>query len=118
MYDTLKCGIFAGSITLFANVPQLFEWPLEQIGFGALLFFIIWTYMKNILPKTHEEIQKLQEENRKLLDEILKMNQLREQDQKLIAFSVENKRIEVPSGKGVFFHGGVNDTHEPNDNKN
>jgi hypothetical protein len=98
MYDALRCGFFAGSITLFANVPQLFEWPLEKIGFGALLFFIIWTYMKQILPKTHEEMQKLREENRTLLDEIRKLNQLREQDQKLITSYLEElKQLAKPS---------------------
>jgi len=92
MYDTIKCGLFAGSITLFANVPELFEWPLEKIGFGALLFFIIWTYMKQVLPKTQEEMQKLREENRKLLDEVSKLNQLRERDQKIIASYLKEAR--------------------------
>ena len=84
-YDTIRCGFFASSVTLFASVPTLFEWPLEKIGFGALLFFIIWTYMKQILPKTQEEMQKLRDENRKLLDEVSKLNQLRAEDQKIIA---------------------------------
>jgi len=109
MYDVLRCGFFAGSITLFANVPQLFEWPLEKIGFGALLFFIIWTYMKQILPKTQEEMQKLREENRKLLDEISKLNQLRERDQKMIALYLkEQKQIaEASLGKSGAFRGNV-----------
>ena len=62
MYDTIRCGLFASSVTLFASVPEMFEFPLEKIGFGALLFFIIWTYMKQILPKTQEEMQKLRAE--------------------------------------------------------
>jgi len=85
MYDTIRCGFFASSVTLFANVPELFELPLEKIGFGALLFFIIWTYMRQILPKVQEEMQVLRAENRRLLDEISKLNHLREQDMKIIA---------------------------------
>ena len=85
MYDAIRCGLLSGSITLFANVPTLFEMPLEKIGFGALLFFIIWTYMKHILPKTQEEMQKLRDENRKLLEEVSKLNQLRVEDQRVIA---------------------------------
>jgi hypothetical protein len=84
MYDMMRCGFLSGSITLFASVPSSFEMPLEKIGFGALLFFIIWTYMRQILPKVQEEMQKLREENRKLLDEISRLNKLREQDQKLL----------------------------------
>ena len=85
MYDTIKCGFFASSVTLFANVPEFFELPLEKIGFGALLFFIIWTYMRQILPKVQDEMLKLREENRQLLGEISRLNHLREQDQKIIA---------------------------------
>ena len=85
MIDTMKCFFLSSSITLFANVPQMFEWPLEKIGFGALLFFIIWTYMKHILPKTQDEMQKLRDENQKLIEEISRLNQLRERDQRLIA---------------------------------
>ena len=89
MIDTMKCFILSGSITLFANVPQMFEWPIEKIGFGALLFFIIWTYMKHILPKTQDEMQKLRNENQKLIEEISKLNQLRERDQRLIALHLK-----------------------------
>lgn len=100
MYDTLKCVFLSGTVTLFANVPEMFEMPMERIGFGALLFFIIWTYMKTILPKTHEEMQKLREENRnlfdeikRLMDELTKLNILREKDQKIIAsLSRESKQ--------------------------
>jgi len=95
MYDTIRCGFFASSVTLFANVPELFELPLEKIGFGALLFFIIWTYMRQILPKVQEEMQKLREENRKLLDEISKLNKLREQDQKLLTLSLRDSKVFV-----------------------
>ena len=85
MYDSMRCLVLSSSITLFANVPQMFEWPLEKIGFGVLLFFIIWTYMKHILPKTQDDMQKLRDENQKLIEEISKLNQLRERDQRLIA---------------------------------
>jgi len=96
MYDTLKCGFLSGTITLFANVPELFEYPLEKLGFSAILFFIIWTYMKTILPKTHDEIKMLREENRKLLDEISKLNQLRERDQNLITLHLKEQRQQTP----------------------
>ncbi len=84
MYDTLRCLTLSGAMTLFANVPDLFEWPLEKIGFGALLFFIIWTYMKQILPKTHEEMERKNTRIAELLAEIHKQNLLREKDQKII----------------------------------
>jgi hypothetical protein len=101
MYDTIRCGIFASSVTLFANVPEFFEMPLEKISFGALLFFIIWTYMRQILPKVHDEMQKLREENRKLLDEISALNQLRAQDQKIIAAYVHDlKSADTNAEKG------------------
>jgi K+ transporter len=99
MYDTIKCGFFASSVTLFANVPGMFEWPLEKIGFGALLFFIIWTYMKQVLPKTQEAMRQLREENRKLLDEVAKLNQLRERDQKLIALYLKETKQYIEEGK-------------------
>lgn len=89
MYDATRCLFLSGTITLFANVPEMFEYPLEKLGFGAILFFVIWTYMKTILPKTHDDMQKLREENRKLIDEISKLNQLRERDQKLIAMYLQ-----------------------------
>ncbi len=107
MYDTIKCGFLSGTITLFANVPEIFEWPLEKLGFGALLFFIIWTYMKTILPKSQEDIQKLREENQKLIEEISKLNQLRERDQRLIALYLkEIKQLaETHMGKSGIHRG-------------
>ena len=101
MIDTMKCFFLSGSITLFANVPQMFEWPLEKIGFGALLFFIIWTYMKHILPKTQDEMQKLRDENLKLIEEISKLNQLRERDQRLIALYLKEIKQIAEMSTGV-----------------
>ena len=75
MYDIIRCGLLSGSLTLFASIPSSFEMSLEKIGFGALLFFIIWTYMKHILPKTYEEMRSLREENRKLLEEVAKLKE-------------------------------------------
>ena len=92
IHDALRCGFLSGIITLFANVQEIFEWPLEKIGFGALLFLIIWTYMRQILPKTYDEMQKLRDDNRKLLEEITKLNQLRERDQKLIAMYLKQQK--------------------------
>ena len=119
MYDTMKCGFLSGSITLFANVPELFEWPLEKIGFGALLFFIIWTYMRQILPKTQEEMQKLRDDNRKLLDEISKLNQLRAQDQKLLAVSLNEPKpfAETPVGQSGTVRRGDTGVHRPKPDK-
>jgi len=117
MYDTIRCGLFASSVTLFASVPEMFELPLEKIGFGALLFFIIWTYMKQIFPKTQEEMQKLREENRKLLDEVSKLNQLRERDQKIIASYLKEVRQhveEVKSKSGILT---AENTSQVNTNK-
>ena len=91
-------------MTLFASVPSSFELSLEKIGFGALLFFIIWTYMKQILPKTQEEMQNLREENRKLLDEVSKLNLLREQDQRLIASYLQEWKQSAEEMKTADFY--------------
>lgn len=99
MYDTIRCALFSGTVTLFASVPEIFEMPMERISFGALLFFIIWTYMKKILPKTHEEMQKLREENRKLVEEIRKLNDLREHDQRIIGGYIRGKCDKIDSGQ-------------------
>ena len=84
MYDTLRCLFLSGSVTLFANVPDMFELPLEKIGFGALLFLIIWTYMKQILPKTHDEMERKNARIAELIQEIHNLNRIREKDQKLL----------------------------------
>jgi len=85
MYDIAKCLFLSGTITLFANVPEMFEWPIEKIGFGALLFFIIWTYMKTILPKTQADIDDKNKRIECLIAEIAKLNELRAKDQIIIA---------------------------------
>lgn len=84
MYDTMRCLIISGAVTLFANVPDLFELPVEKVGFAALLFFIIWIYMKQILPKTHEEMERKNARIAELIEEIRRMNILREKDQKIL----------------------------------
>lgn len=84
MYDSLRCLILSTSITLFANVPELFEWPIEKISFGALLFFIIWTYIKHILPKTQEEMDRKNTRIAELIEELRHLNTLREQDHRTI----------------------------------
>ena len=80
----MKYMFLPASITLFASVPQMFELPIEQIGFGALLFFIIWTYMKHVMPKTQDEIARKNERVAELIEEIRRLNTLREQDQRTI----------------------------------
>lgn len=52
-----------------------------------------------ILPKTHEEMQKLREENRKLLEEIRKLNELREHDQKIISGYIKENRKNPQNAK-------------------
>jgi len=84
MYDTLKCLLLSLSITVFAQVPELFEWEIEKIGFGALLFFIIWRYMKHILPKTQEEMERKNNRIAELVKEVQHLNTMREKDQQTI----------------------------------
>ena len=81
MYDSIKCLFLSGSITLFANIPELFELPMEKIGFGAILFFIIWTYMKHVLPKTQAEMERKNDRIAELVEEIRHLNVMREKDQ-------------------------------------
>ena len=84
MYDSMRCLFLSASITLFANLPDVFELPSEKIGFGALLFFIIWTYMKHVLPKTHEEMERKNNRIAELIAEVHHLNVLREKDQQTI----------------------------------
>ena len=99
MYDTLKCLFFSGSLTLFANTPQMFEWPLEKIGFGALLFFIIWMYLKHILPKTHEEMDEKNKRIQQLMDDVRRLNELRAKDQKIIAALLKEIKLHLAIGE-------------------
>ena len=93
MIDGMRCFLLSGSITLFANVPQMFEWPIEKIGFGALLFLIVWTYLNRILPKTHDEIDRKNKRIEELIVEIGKLNDLLEKERAIIAeYIVTNKR--------------------------
>ena len=93
MIDTMKCLLLSGSITLFAQVPEIFEWPLEKLGFGAILFFVIWTYLNRILPKTHEELDRKNKRIEELIAEIGKLNDLLEKERIIIAdYIVTNKR--------------------------
>jgi len=84
MYNTLKCLLLSASITLFAQVPGLFDWEVEKLGFGALLFFIIWTYMKNVLPKTQEDMERKNNRIAELIAEVGRLNAMREKDQHTI----------------------------------
>lgn len=83
MVDAIKCFFLSSSITLFANVPEMFEYPVEKLTFGALLFFIIWTYMKTILPKNQADYARVCEENRKLLNEVERTSRLLETQQRI-----------------------------------
>lgn len=97
MLDAIKCLFLSSSITLFANVPQMFEYPVEKLTFGALLFFIIWTYMKTILPKNQEEYARVCEENRKLLSEVERLGRLLEKS--LNEYSIIRRGDFVADGK-------------------
>ena len=92
MYDTLKCLLLSLSITVFAQVPELFEWEIEKIGFGALLFFIIWTYMKNVLPKTQEEMERKNKRITELAEEVRHLIAMREKDQQTIISLLKETR--------------------------
>jgi hypothetical protein len=96
MYDSLRYLFLPASITLFANVPDIFEMPMERIGFGAILFFIIWTYIKHVLPKTQEEMERKNHRIAELIEEIRAMNKLREQDQKTMTALLKDLRQSPP----------------------
>lgn len=100
MIDSLKCILLSCSITVFANVPQIFEYPVEKITFGALLYFIIWTYMKTILPKNQADYTRVCEENRKLLNEVERTSRLLENQQRINSELLKKLEKYVPeSGK-------------------
>ena len=92
MYDAMKCLFLSASITLFANLPDVFELPGEKIGFGALLFLIIWTYMKHILPKTQDEMERKNKRIAELVEEIRHLNTMREKDQQTIIDLIKDNR--------------------------
>ncbi len=92
MYDAAKCLFLSGSITALANVPELFELPLEKIGFGTALFLVIWMYMKHILPKTQEDIDIKNKRIEELILEIHKFGEQREADQNTIADLLQELR--------------------------
>jgi uncharacterized protein YwgA len=98
MYDTIKCLLLSGTVTLFANVPDMFELPVEKIGFGVLLFFIIWTYLKQILPKTQADMEAKNKRIEQLLTEVSRLNELRSKDQKIIAALLKEVKQNAPSG--------------------
>jgi len=97
MYDSMRSIFLSASITLFANLPEMFELPGEKIGFGALLFFIIWRYMKHILPKTQEEMERKNNRIAELVDEIRHLNAMREKDQQTIIDLIKDTRQNNPS---------------------
>lgn len=100
MYDTMKCLFLSASITLFAQVPELFDVQVEKIGFGALLFFIIWTYMRHVLPKTQAEMERKNNRIAELVEEIRHLNVLREKDQQTIFDLIKDNR-QNPSQQSV-----------------
>jgi len=92
MYDSMRCLFLSASITLFANLPDVFELPSEKIGFGALLFFIIWTYMRHVLPKTQEEMERKNNRIAELIEEVRHLNVMREKDQQTIVNLLKEAR--------------------------
>ena len=58
--DFLRTTGLAGVCTLFAQTPDVFDgFTLEKIGFGSLLFLIIWAYLYKVLPKSQEQNERL-----------------------------------------------------------
>ena len=102
IHDLAKCLFLTSSITLFSQMPEIFELPLEKLGFGAILFFIIWTYLKTILPKTHEEMERKNKRIEQLVIEIGKLSDQRERDQRIIEDYIRNDNQELPRS-GVHF---------------
>ena len=92
MYDSMRCLFLSASITLFANLPDVLELPGEKIGFGALLFFIIWTYMRHVLPKTQAEMERKNNRIAELIEEVRHLNSLREKDQQTIVSLLKEAR--------------------------
>ena len=92
MYDSMRCLFLSASITLFANLPDVLELPGEKIGFGALLFFIIWTYMRHVLPKTQAEMERKNNRIAELIEEVRHLNSLREKDQQTIVGLLKEAR--------------------------
>ena len=92
MYDTFRCIFLSGSLTLLANVPEMFEFPLEKIGVGAMLFLIIWTYLRHILPKTQEDIEAKNKRIEELIREVQRFSDQRDKDQKTISELVREFR--------------------------
>lgn len=68
--ENIKAMFFSGVVTMFANVPNISEVPAEKLTFGGILFFIIFWYMKKIMPQSQELYAKVCEENRVLHEEI------------------------------------------------
>jgi hypothetical protein len=96
MYDSLRYLFLPASITLFANVPDIFELQAEKIGFGALLFFIIWTYMKHVLPKAQDEMERKNSRITELAEDVRNLNALRERDQEIIMALVKEAKQSLP----------------------
>ncbi|MDO5566560.1 MAG: hypothetical protein Q4G59_07880 [Planctomycetia bacterium] len=92
MYDTFRCIFLSGSLTLLANVPEMFELPLEKIGVGAMLFLVIWTYLRHILPKTQEDIEAKNKRIEELIREVQRFSDQRDKDQKTISELVREFR--------------------------
>ncbi|MCL2624506.1 MAG: hypothetical protein FWD31_12660 [Planctomycetaceae bacterium] len=88
----MRCLFLSGAITLFANLPDVLELPGEKIGFGALLFFIIWTYMRHVLPKTQAEMERKNNRIAELIEEVRHLNTLREKDHQTIVSLLKDAR--------------------------
>ena len=96
MIDSINAFILSATVTLFASTPDLdfLKFPYEKITFGALLFFIIWTYMRTVLPKTQSVIEEKNKRIEELIKEISRLIDQREEDQKTIADLVRKQTEE------------------------
>lgn len=98
MYDVARSAFLSGTLTLLANVPEIFELPLEKIGVSALLFLIIWSYLHHILPKTQDAIEAKNKRIEELICEVQRFSDQRDKDQETISELVrEFRRIKAAS---------------------
>jgi F0F1-type ATP synthase membrane subunit b/b' len=94
MIDSLRTFTLSAYMTLFAATPDLdfLQFPYEKVGFGVLLFFIIWSYMKNVLPKTQQVLEEKNKRIEELIREISRLVDQRYEDQKTISDLVRNQK--------------------------
>lgn len=62
--------------TLFCQIPDIPpEYGLEKLGFAAILFFVIWSYISRVLPKTQERIDRQDDRLDRLAEAVEKLSE-------------------------------------------